>query len=581
MGNWWDYGLKSSNGTNMPASGGVITSTTGGGYSFIHLQNARGAGSFSLEDRLSGTYHRTISTLPSGVQIVLEIQVLPSPGTFAYFPTETVTAYQHKTRLGIYKNGTSAYFGSGTGTGCSVIGGSMNIYNFYYRTMSPTGLFLSNGEIIDIGAAYPAAKSGGGATNQLALISRSGGIDVYITGFPCVFGGITVNTPCALIGTIPESALNNPFWFDPDSDGLTEEEQCANDGVGGNKPVVSNPGGDDIDFSALPSGASALGFSCMNLFNPTAAQLGAALDILFSDTTESTLETIIESCKKWWYKPEQYCVSLMLTPVSPGGTNSKRIYFGKYDTGVDAVYLPSEYKSVSCGSINVNLRRGNSFDFPPYVKAMIFLPFIGFRQINVQEIMGGTVAVNYNVNLVTGAALCEVKISNAGSNTSVLYAYECNVNTQIPITSENYNQVINSIITASTALVSSGIGGAIAMNAGKATGAAVAGSMISPAVGGVTGAVSNMGSPDIQISGQFNGSTAILGGMKPYIVIHYPELAQPNGYGDTVGYPSHMYRSLGSLNGYCEVEKIHLNIPNIYKDEEDELYSILYGGFTI
>ena len=106
-------------------------------------------------------------------------------------------------------------------------------------------------------------------------------------------------------------------------------------------------------------------------------------------------------------------------PIDATGSN-KRIFFGKYDTQVDATAISNQYHILDCGSVQVKLKSGSAFDYSPYVKAMIFLPYIGFRPINVNEIMGGTVSVKYYIDMFTGAAVCFVKVANDLSNSSVL-----------------------------------------------------------------------------------------------------------------------------------------------------------------
>ena len=341
---------------------------------------------------------------------------------------------------------------------------------------------------------------------------------------------------------------------------MTEAEMLSYDGQGespDDRPSDPSYQGNNIDFPDLPSGANAIGFGRMKLYHCSGAQLASALDILWSDATESTLEQIVESCKKWWYKPEQYCISLMITPVPLTDGANSRIYFGKYDTEVDAPIVGSQFVVVDCGSVNVPMKTSSFLDFAPATSAGIYLPFIGFRNIGINEIMGGTVYVKYYVDLFTGSALCMVKIANQNCNSSILYTYECNVQEQVPITSENYSQVMNSLLTAGMAYTMGNVGMASASFAG---------------------ALQSTVTPEINISGTLNPNTGILGHPKPYVVLHFPVQDKPNSFEDTVGRTSNKYLSLGAQNGYVEVEKIHLNIPGASDIEVDEIERLLSEG---
>ena len=556
MANWWDFGIRGRDSEYMVASGAL----TQGGY---NLSSFVSAGSVSLEPNpINGrTYTRLLLSTSSGTQIYCDLTASYEHQTL-YLPYEEnapIWNFTHQIR--IRKNGTDFQVDAPSGGQYSkIVAGGSNIYEYIYRA--------GNGYITNALSCYPIGGRGGGATNQIAMVSNNNGVYFYAVGYPYPDDPVNWNHPASLLGYIPASILNNRAWFDPESDGIDEEtyKQIIGTGETPDRPVDYDYAGDDIDFPSLPSGASMIGFGRMNIFHPTSAQLASALDILWSDSDETTLETIIESCKKWWYKPEQYCVSLMLMPVNVSGTNTK-IYFGKYDTLTTAPAIANQWQSVDCGSLQIPLKSNSAFDFSPYVKAMIFLPYVGFRPINVNEIMGGTVYVKYYVDMFTGTALCMVKVSNSNSNTSVLYSYECNIAQQIPITSENYNQVINSLISASIS-----IGTAVA---------APNPFSVSTAVEKGAGAIGGIGSPDIQTSGKLNPNTGALGNAKPYIVLHFPVQSVSTGFVNQNGYPSSVNVRLGNLSGYTEVEKIHLNIPGATNEELNEIQRMLYEGVVL
>lgn len=567
MANWWDNGLNSRDGSSiMVCSKGIQMK---GNETVGYVPDVVGAitvGSFSLaEVTESGyTYRRLINTLPSGTQIYLRITASISTNVTVYNPTETRSIVAHTIDLELYKNGTSVTFTGGGGIPTTVIAGDMSIYNYIYRR-NQTPPWNEAGTVIGSASlAFPRSGKSGGCTHQVGMISSNDGLSFYLLGYSCVATqyNISFNCPGSAIGRIPASALNNTLWFDPNIDKITDAEKSIVGGYEpgvGNRPVDYEYPGTDIDFPSLPSGASVMGFGRMNIFHPTSSALAGALDILWSDTDETTLETIVESCKKWWYKPEQYCVSLMLMPINVSGTQRK-IYFGKYDTLQLAPALDTQWVITDCGSLQIPLKSGSAFDFSPHVKAMLYLPYVGFRPINVNEIMGGTIYIKYYTDMFTGSSLCLVKIANENSNSSVLYEYECNIAQQLPITSENYNQVINSVISASISLVQGNYGASASYGAS--------------ALGGI-------GAPDVQTSGKHNPNSGVLGSAKPYVVLHFPVQSVPGGFNNQYGFPSDLNITLGSLTGYTEVEKVHLNISGALQEELSEIQSLLNEGVIL
>ena len=561
---WWQYGIQGR--TESIATSGQVTSPVPG---VANLVGFAPSGSYSLNPNpTAGESHNVLLlTTEGGTQIFLNLTPRLVTNVTLFNPSETRNVWVFSAHILLRKNGTTWETTAPNDGPCTtIIAGGDSIYEYCYRVSSPNGLFSQDGYIYQPMYAFPRGKNGAGATCPLGVISHSGGIDVYAVGFSCVTytDHIEIPNPCKFLGSIPASILNNPFWFDPDTDALSEDayNQIIGGGgevVPGDRPVDYEYEGDDMDFPDLPTGASALGFGSMKIFHPNSTQLHNALDILWSDSTETTLESIIESCKKWWYKPEQYCVSLNLMPVDAAGTNS-RIYFGKYDTQVDAPAISNQYLIVDCGSVQVPLKSGSAFDYGDYVKVSLFLPYIGFRQINTNEIMGGTVSIKYYVDMFTGVSLCNVLVSNSNCNTAILYTYECNISQQIPITSENYNTVINALLSASISVASQNYGSAIMQGAS---------------------AIQNVGSPAIQTSGKMNSNAGALGYEKPYIILHFPVQSLPNGFDSQQGYPASSNVLLGNLSGYVEVEKVHLDISGAYDEDIQSIQRSLMEGVIL
>lgn len=425
-----------------------------------------------------------------------------------------------------------------------------------------------------VNTIYPLYNIGGHSTSAPYYMSVNGDGDIEFIAYgePCYTTSGNQVTPTRVIGKIPKSILDNPEIFDPTS-GLRPEDIIRQPGGTGGRVPLKNYTGEDIDFPELPTGADALGFGRMNIYTPTSPQLAMALDILWSDASESTLETIIESAKKWWYKPEQYCVSMMLTPVPLTSGSSKKIYFGKYDTGVTSGTLNSQWAIVDCGTLSIPLMYGSYLDYD-LTQAMLFLPFIGFRVINVKECMGGTMAIKYYVDMLTGSAVAFVRVSNEGSNNSILYTFECNVNTQVPITSNNYNTLLTNIQRATISAISTGVG--------VATGNPL---ITASAVGNAVGSVSDMAHsssvPGLMQSGSLTANTGILGNSKPYIVLHFPVALENSNRANTKGLPSSNISTLGNFSGFTVCDEVHLDGIDLPREIKDEIINTCKRGIIL
>ena len=562
MANFWQYGLQGQNA--FPSSGG--TSTPYG--SQIEINNCQIVGSISLNTGVAvgQTYRVLLNTFSLGTQLMIEFT--PEQRSYTALtpsPAHTVTGIGHSGRLFLRATGGAEinlgnFYADTTLMYNTSTDGAFPSFNIYYRNYQAVG-----GGNIPPGSAFPRGGRGAGTTKEIAMVSKSDGAYFYIVGFPSYYevGGVQYhyNAPGWYLGKISNTYLENPALFDANADAYIQDTQGSEFGPGGGIPgLPTSPDypGENVDFPSLPTGATAFGFSKMNLFKPSASQLGDALDILYTDTTESTLELIMESIKKWLYKPEQYCVALMLSPINITTSTSKSIKFGKYDSEVIAPVISDQFHIVDMGSCSIPLKYGSYLDFSPYSSAKIFLPFIGFRTIgSCTEIMGATLYCKYYVDMLTGSALCMLKVAKVSSNSVITYTYECNTNFQIPLTSNNYNQVISSLISASMA-------GANAKGASYAV-----------------DAIQGMFAPDLTQCGKLTANSGVLGTMYPYVLLEFPVPSTPNRYQEFRGIPSDSYANLGSVHGFTIVSYVHLDIPDATDDERAEIESMLKSGVIL
>ena len=555
---WYDNGigtLKTSGGVNQPASAYS--------YNTDNIVNAVACGSISLNPNkpLDEPYTILLDTFSLGTQLYLEatptlrrgearagllwLDVLGfdfvSTSFRAYLKKGDVKTYISSTFGGPFAYITSFDYGAHPEY-------TFNIYKYQYIYNYNTNIKPIN-EIP--GNAFPFGGESAVLTNKIFTVADGNGLHFFVGGFRSTAGpflpdDVYIDFECPAYGlfTIANNILNDPFWFDAATDGVTPDSGDG-DGEGGNVPKLPINGDypkDDIDFPDLPGGATAFGFSRLTLYKPTDSQLADALDILYTDSTESTLETIIESCKKWWYKPEQYCISLMIMPIDVSTANSKVIKFGKYNSQVVAPYVSSQWVITDCGSISVPLKYGTFYDFEPYAKVKIYLPFIGFRSLNANEVIGGTIAIKYYTDMLTGASVCHVKVTREGSSSAILYTFECNIAMQVPLTSNNYDTVVSNLLSAGVAGITMGIGAAAGGVAGApaiyAGAAGIAGSVVSGA--------SNMGSPELTQSGNLSANTGMLSHKKPYVCVQMPVPTTPSNYNNLKGRPSNIFANIGS-----------------------------------
>lgn len=218
----------------------------------------------------------------------------------------------------------------------------------------------------------------------------------------------------------------------------------------------------------------------------------------------------------------------------------------------------NQFMKFDCGSVAIPEYYGNVEDYAGYSKCEIFLPFIGFRELDINEIMGGSVYVRYGIDIFTGACVATIGVMRDGVS-NALYAYEGNCAIQQPVTSADYSRLISGIISAGIAVAA----GAASGGAGAAIGAAslLSGHKITyPRSGGLTA----------------NAGACLQ--KQPYIIIKRPKAYDASNYPAFYGNVTNWTVTLGQCHGYTRVKDVHIDQVACTDAEKDEILTLLKQG---
>ncbi len=342
---------------------------------------------------------------------------------------------------------------------------------------------------------------------------------------------------------------------DPFEGGGLQEYEDQAEGFGGTGTFDGTS--DDIGFPSLPA-LSAVDTGLVSLYAPSLAQINALANYLWSNDFD------LDTFKKLLYDPMDVIIGMSIIPVTPPTAGSRAVGLGNLVSTISMPVVASQYVAVDCGSLNVQEYWGAFLDYSPYTKAQIFLPYIGIRQIDVDDIMGKTVQIMYYVDVLTGGCVAMIKCGG-----SVLYSFggQCAIN--IPVSSADWTNTIQGLLQTVAGIV----------------GGAVAGGGAGAVMGGITAASNAImqgdAKPTIHRSGALSGSNGILGLQKPYMILTRPRQAVPAGQNEIIGYPSNVSTQLGNLSGFTQVQDIHLEgIPGT-DAELQEIENLLKGGVIL
>ena len=164
----------------------------------------------------------------------------------------------------------------------------------------------------------------------------------------------------------------------------------------------------------------------VNIYNPTQAQLVDAANSLFMHfDTGQVINT------------SQYIVSLhkVFVPVSTDEA-FQPIKFGNYNTQVNSKVVNQRTSRVSCGKVTVPEVHHNALDYSPYTTVRIWLPFLGFFDLSIDELSNKEIELTYTIDLVNGKALAEIS-----NDDGVIYRFVGTAYEQEPYHMESLNNI--------------------------------------------------------------------------------------------------------------------------------------------
>lgn len=387
--------------------------------------------------------------------------------------------------------------------------------------------------------------------NNFSLVMSGGHIDTnpdYLIDRLEAYTELVPDNGIMLIETDPD----NPYTYEASTVG------GGNGAWGTFDPNSVDP----AEIPALPT-ISAANAGFISIYNPSTSQLRALSAYLWSSAFD------IDSFKKLFSDPMQCIIGLSVVPVTPSLSGAKNVMFGDIDTGVSMTAIASEYVEKDMGSVNLELLYGSFMDYGGHTSIQIYLPYIGFRQLSPDDIIGGSIHVVYHINVLDGGCTAYIEHSSRG----VLYQYSGSCIANVPLSSINYSGALQNAISAA-------INGS-AVAAGIITGAAPVSLM------GAAGLASNAANlamnskPTVQRSGSVSGSSGLMGIQRPYVIIERPNISVPANMNNFIGNTTNVTMTLGSCHGFTMVDHIHLDNVICTEGERDELLRLLKEGVIL
>ena len=338
---------------------------------------------------------------------------------------------------------------------------------------------------------------------------------------------------------------------------------------------------DPVDFPTLPTwDATNTGF--ISMWNPSIAEITSLYGFLWDSDISITL-------KKLFLEPMDAVISLAFFPVEPTIDSRRNVTIGHVDSEIEMNHVQKQFVSFDFGSIQLDEYYGAAWDYSPYTKVSIYLPYIGTHEIDIDDVMNSTLTLRYTIDLLSGICVAMLKVDRDRDGLdAILYTWQGNCAMQVPVSAGSARDFLNSIIQlgAMTGIsVAQPAAGSIdaAMHKGDENykSPAMGNNWINPAITAFA-ALNVLGQKiHVQRGGRVDANAGVISPQEAFIIINRPVSAIPKGWNNYAGYPSLKIKTLGTQTGYTEVGYIKLNDLEATADEISELDGMLKGGVIL
>lgn len=379
--------------------------------------------------------------------------------------------------------------------------------------------------------------------------------------------------------TTEQPTISGDPTADIDTDTGESETQDSEDNVGGagNVTLINNV----VNYDNYSPNYARVNTGFITPFEVDSTNLNTLHSFLYS-------ETILDLIKNYFAgDATKAIVDLFNIPISPAvEPTSTEIKVGVVGTGAVGNVLSSETATFDFGSIDITQGyNSNSFmDLDPYNKYMIFLPFIGFKTLNTNDIRsindtGFKIYLKYIVDMLTGdfVAVIEADHNNAvfdndtGTLTTakltkqVINTFSGNMRTAIPLNSINSREAITPALGAlATAIAGASTGNPLVM---------------AQSVGSSLNSMANYNNALIPRGDSLSGNIGNLTINKAFIVNQEsPKYIRTGKSNQLVGYPVYKYMKITKDRGYVKVKDLIMSGFTGTAKEAEALEALLKGG---
>lgn len=208
---------------------------------------------------------------------------------------------------------------------------------------------------------------------------------------------------------------------------------------------------------------------------------------------------------------------------------------------------------------------GNFLDYNPYSKYFLYLPYIGFVDIDGNDIIKHQIHIEYVFELETGDCTAYFY-----SDTRLVSQFNGRLGT--PIGLSNSNQILKNLGYA-TAIIKTGVGVATAVASQGQYGT-------SDIVGGIKDFVSNFSEQTINVGDKVGGLNGLYGPQDVYLVIFHAVPAEAENLKEIFGKSASYGGTVSEFSGFLQCSAVD-GYTKGTDEENNEIFELLRGGIYV
>lgn len=412
------------------------------------------------------------------------------------------------------------------------------------------------------------------------------GIEMFGVGLWCTgVNGNSLRGTGFTIVTCRKSALDSAFGgFEPNQENDPNEDPDDNDGDDWDGGDGDHDSHSDIILDPDEPGAGSSSTGFLTLYTGSSAVMRNFAASLWDSN-------VLTEVMKYFTDPMQWLVSCVMLPVIPETSGAASPVWGNFTWPVTLSLVSNQYKTVDCGRLPITEYWGNFMDYAPYTKITIWLPYIGYRDLDTDMVMGHILHLKYIVDVLTGDCTAILSIDVVGIEgpdiPKIVGQYYGNCGVKVPLSMVSHDAMVGAaiegMIGGAATLMKNGIALGVAASGdsdGMSEAVAAGNSTVNWAANTAVNVINGI-KPEVTVMGAAGMSAGMMSKQTPFIIKTIPIQSLPENFRLLHGYMANRSGKLSDFSGYCEVEQIQLNNIPAYEEELKEILTLLKGGVII